>query len=71
MIEVRETAITNIKNVQKLWADRDVMRFVGFPAASLLLNKNPDPGLSRLRILVFLILDIQPTRGEPALLILL
>lgn len=31
MIEVRETAVTDIINVQKLWADGDVMRFVGFP----------------------------------------
>ena len=31
MIEVRETTIQDIKNTQKLWADGDVMRFVGFP----------------------------------------
>lgn len=31
MIEVRETTIQDIKNIQKLWADGDVMRFVGFP----------------------------------------
>ena len=31
MIEVRETTIHDIKNVQALWADGDVMRFVGFP----------------------------------------
>ena len=31
MIEVKETAVTDIKDVQKLWADGDVMRLVGFP----------------------------------------
>ena len=31
MIEVRETTVHDIKNVQRLWADRDVMKFVGFP----------------------------------------
>lgn len=31
MIEIRETTIEDIKNVQCLWADGDVMRFVGFP----------------------------------------
>ena len=31
MIEVKETTIIDINNVQKLWADGDVMRFVGFP----------------------------------------
>ena len=31
MIEVKETMIIDINNVQKLWADGDVMRFVGFP----------------------------------------
>ncbi len=31
MMEVKETTIHDIKNVQKLWADGDVMRFVGFP----------------------------------------
>ena len=31
MIEVRETTINELALVQKLWADGDVMRFVGFP----------------------------------------
>lgn len=31
MINVKETTIEDIKNVQRLWADGDVMRFVGFP----------------------------------------
>ncbi len=31
MLEVRETALEDIKNVQQLWSDGDVMKFVGFP----------------------------------------
>ena len=31
MIEIKETTIEDIKNVQQLWADGDVMKFVGFP----------------------------------------
>lgn len=31
MITIKETTIEEIKNVQRLWADGDVMRFVGFP----------------------------------------
>lgn len=31
MIKVRETSIEDIKSVQQLWADGDVMKFVGFP----------------------------------------
>ncbi len=31
MIELRETTVHDIKNVQRLWADGDVMKFVGFP----------------------------------------
>lgn len=31
MIEIRETRAEDVKNVQRLWADGDVMRFVGFP----------------------------------------
>ena len=31
MIVIKETTIKDINNVQKLWADGDVMRFVGFP----------------------------------------
>lgn len=31
MITIKETTIEDIKNVQRLWADGDVMRFVGFP----------------------------------------
>ena len=30
MIEIRETTERDMKNVQRLWADGDVMRFVGF-----------------------------------------
>ena len=32
MIEVRETTVEDIKNVQCLWSDRDVMKYVGFPS---------------------------------------
>ncbi len=31
MLEIKETTIEDIKNVQQLWADGDVMKFVGFP----------------------------------------
>lgn len=31
MIEIKETTVKEIDNVQRLWADGDVMRFVGFP----------------------------------------
>ena len=31
MLEIKETTIDDIKNVQQLWADGDVMKFVGFP----------------------------------------
>lgn len=31
MIEVKETTLNDLDNVQRLWADGDVMRFVGFP----------------------------------------
>lgn len=31
MIKIRETTSTDICFVQKLWADGDVMKFVGFP----------------------------------------
>ena len=31
MIEIKETSIKDIDRVQRLWADGDVMRFVGFP----------------------------------------
>ena len=31
MIEIKETTVKDIDNVQRLWADGDVMRFVGFP----------------------------------------
>ena len=31
MITIKETTMEDIKNVQHLWADGDVMRFVGFP----------------------------------------
>ncbi len=31
MIEIRETNAEDIRNIQRLWADGDVMRFVGFP----------------------------------------
>lgn len=31
MIAVRETTAEDLKDVQRLWADGDVMRFVGFP----------------------------------------
>ncbi|MCR5072300.1 MAG: GNAT family N-acetyltransferase [Clostridiales bacterium] len=31
MIEIKETTIKDLENVRRLWADGDVMRFVGFP----------------------------------------
>ena len=31
MVEIKETTSDDIKSVQQLWADGDVMRFVGFP----------------------------------------
>ena len=31
MLEIKETTIEDIKCVQQLWADGDVMKFVGFP----------------------------------------
>ncbi|WP_066714606.1 GNAT family N-acetyltransferase [Clostridium sp. Marseille-P299] len=31
MITIKETSRSEISNVKKLWADGDVMRFVGFP----------------------------------------
>ena len=31
MIEIKETTTRDLKNVQRLWADGDVMHFVGFP----------------------------------------
>lgn len=31
MLEIKETRIEDIKNVKQLWANGDVMKFVGFP----------------------------------------
>lgn len=31
MVEIKETSAADIQNVQRLWADGNVMRFVGFP----------------------------------------
>nr|MBQ6242288.1 GNAT family N-acetyltransferase [Lachnospiraceae bacterium] len=31
MIEVKETTAADLSNIQRLWADGDVMKFVGFP----------------------------------------
>lgn len=31
MIEIRETSEKDLRNVQNLWSDGDVMKFVGFP----------------------------------------
>ena len=31
MIDVKETSAEDLDNIQRLWADGDVMRFVGFP----------------------------------------
>ena len=31
MTEIKETSADDLKNVQSLWADGDVMKFVGFP----------------------------------------
>lgn len=32
MIEIKETTLNELEDVRRLWADGDVMRFVGFPA---------------------------------------
>lgn len=31
MLEIKESTAADVKNIQRLWADGDVMRFVGFP----------------------------------------
>ena len=31
MLEIKETTVDDIRSVQQLWADGDVMKFVGFP----------------------------------------
>ena len=31
MIKIKQTTEENLRDVQRLWADGDVMRFVGFP----------------------------------------
>lgn len=31
MLEIRETTLEDLKNIQRLWGDGEVMRFVGFP----------------------------------------
>ena len=31
MIEIREATVEDVKNVQRLWADGDVMKYIGFP----------------------------------------
>ena len=31
MIEIRKTGFDDLENVRRLWADGDVMKFVGFP----------------------------------------
>ena len=31
MLEIKETTMEDIENVRQLWADGDVMKFVGFP----------------------------------------
>ena len=31
IIEIRETTTKDLHDVQRLWADGDVMKFVGFP----------------------------------------
>ena len=31
MIEIKEATMEDVKNVQRLWADGDVMQYVGFP----------------------------------------
>lgn len=30
-LEIRETGVKDLENIRKLWADVDVMKFVGFP----------------------------------------
>lgn len=30
-VKVKETTVEDINNIQRLWADGDVMKFVGFP----------------------------------------
>ena len=31
MLEIKESTAADVKNIQRLWADGDVMRYVGFP----------------------------------------
>ena len=31
MIDIKETTINDLKDIQMLWADGDTMKFVGFP----------------------------------------
>lgn len=31
-MEIKETSVQDIRNIQKLWADGEVMKFVGFPS---------------------------------------
>ena len=47
MIEIRETNVGDVKNVQRLWADGDVMRFVGFPDGLRETDENMEKWLRR------------------------
>ena len=47
MIIIKETTIEDVKNVQRLWADGDVMRFVGFPDGYHETDENMEKWLNR------------------------
>ena len=46
MISIRETTSGDLKDVQKLWADGDVMKFVGFPEGLHETDENMEKWLS-------------------------
>ena len=46
MISIRETTSRDLKDVQKLWADGDVMKFVGFPEGLHETDENTKKWLS-------------------------
>lgn len=48
MITIQETNIEDLENVRRLWADGDVMRFVGFPDGLQETEESMQAWLSRL-----------------------
>lgn len=49
MITIRESSAADLKNIQRLWADGDVMRFVGFPEGRHETDENLTSWLNWLR----------------------